>query len=204
VNGKGDEQVNEAEAAAVVRLCYEAGQLKRSRRTGWWRAGISDPESVAEHSWRTAVIAYFIALAEGADPERTVTIAVFHDLQETRTGDIEYVGRHYVVAEPDEVIAKDQAADLPATMAGAFLAVVAEHVDSASLESACARDADKLECLLQAREYQRQGHADAQTWIDNMASAVRTDTGRALAAAAVKADPAEWWREVASLHASKA
>jgi 5'-deoxynucleotidase YfbR-like HD superfamily hydrolase len=38
------------------------------------------------HSWRTAVIAYFIALAEGADPERAATIGVFHDLAETRTG----------------------------------------------------------------------------------------------------------------------
>jgi putative hydrolase of HD superfamily len=191
------------EVSAVLRLCFEAGHLKRSRRTGWWVAGIKDPESVAEHSWRTAVLAYFIALAEGADPERTVTIAVFHDLAETRTGDIEYVGRHYVTAEPDEVIAKDQAAGLPAALAEAFLSAVREHEGTATAESACARDADKLECLLQAREYQRQGHREVQAWIDNMAAAVRTDTGRALAAAALKADPGEWWREVASLHASK-
>ena len=80
----------------VVRFAYEAGQLKRSRRTGWWRAGIRDPESVAEHSWRTAVLAWVIAAAQGADPERAATIGVFHDLAEARTGDIEYVGHHYV------------------------------------------------------------------------------------------------------------
>lgn len=188
------------EMRALVRLFHEAGHLKRSRRTGWWVAGITDPESIAEHSWRTAVLAYFIALAEGADPERAVTIGVFHDLAETRTGDIEYVGRHYVTPVPADAITADQAAGLPAMMAAAILGIVREGEDRATLEAACARDADKLECLLQAREYQRQGHAEVQQWIDNMAAAVCTATGKALAESAVTADPGEWWRKVASLH----
>jgi putative hydrolases of HD superfamily len=192
--------MTDTEMQAIIRLYHEAGQLKRSKRTGWWRAGITDPESVAEHSWRTAVIAYFIAIAEGADPERTATIGVFHDLAEARTGDIEYVARHYLTAASDETIAKDQARNLPAAMTDAFLAVVRQMEDGASLEAVCARDADKLECLLQAREYQRQGHQDVQEWIDNMAAAVRTKTGHALAAAALQADPTDWWRDVAALH----
>lgn len=197
--------LSEPELRGIVRLCHEAGHLKRSKRTGWWVAGVKDPETVAEHSWRTAVIAYFIAIAEGADPERTVTIGVFHDLAETRTGDIEYVGRHYLDAAADEVVAKDQTSAIPAVMAEGLLAIVAQVENrDGSLESQCARDADKLECLLQAREYQRQGHQDVQTWIDNMAAAVRTATGQALAAAALKADPGEWWRDVASSWAQRA
>ncbi len=47
--------------AAVGRFLYEAGTLKQTRRTGWWMAGVRDPESVAEHSWRTALIATIIA-----------------------------------------------------------------------------------------------------------------------------------------------
>jgi putative hydrolase of HD superfamily len=193
--------MTEAEMRAIIRLFHEAGHLKRSKRTGWWVAGITNPESVAEHSWRTALIAYFIALAEGADPERAASIGVFHDLAETRTGDIEYVGRHYLTAAADETIAKDQARDLPSALTDAFLAVIRQAEDGTSLEAICARDADKLECLLQAREYQRQGHQDVQEWIENMAAAVRTPTGRALAQAALTADPGDWWREVAALHA---
>jgi putative hydrolase of HD superfamily len=194
--------MTETEMRAIIRLCHEAGHLKRSRRTGWWVAGITDVESVAEHSWRTAVLAYIIALAEGADAERAATMAVFHDLPETRTGDIEYVGRHYLNAESDEAITKNQVADLPAAMADALIAIIRQAEDRSTPESACLRDADKLECLIQAREYQRQGHQDVQTWIDNMAAAVRTPTGRALAEAALRADPGEWWREVAALHAA--
>lgn len=195
--------MTDSEAGAIIRFGYEAGHLKRSARTGWWVAGIKDPESVAEHSWRTAVLAYLIALAEGADAERAATIGVFHDLAETRTGDIEYVARQYVSAAEDETIAADQARDLPPAITEGYLGVIRQAEDATTPEAVCARDADKLECLLQAREYQRQGHAEVQTWIDNMAAAVRTETGRALAEMALRTEPGDWWREVAALHAAR-
>ncbi|MEW9510166.1 HD domain-containing protein [Streptomyces bacillaris] len=56
--------------SAVGRFLYEAGTLKHARRTGWWMAGVRDPESVAEHSWRTALIATIIAKLEGADADK--------------------------------------------------------------------------------------------------------------------------------------
>ncbi len=34
----------------VAHFLFETGTLKNARRTGWWMAGIRDPESVAEHS----------------------------------------------------------------------------------------------------------------------------------------------------------
>lgn len=192
--------MGQTELSAVIRFCHEAGHLKHSKRTGWWRGGIKDPESVAEHSWRAAVLAYVIAAAEGADPERAATIAVFHDLAETRTGDIEYVAKHYVTASPDEVITKDQVHEMPSATADGILGLVAEVVSAgqSSAEAACAHDADKLECLLQAREYERQGYRDARVWAESMTGAVLTATGRALAAEAIAADPAEWWRDMAT------
>nr|WP_269785889.1 HD domain-containing protein [Streptomyces antimycoticus] len=44
--------------------------MQQNRRTGWWMAGVRDPESVAEHAWRTPLIASVIAQLEGADPTR--------------------------------------------------------------------------------------------------------------------------------------
>jgi putative hydrolase of HD superfamily len=197
-------RLTDGEVGGMLRLAFEAGHLKRSRRTGWWVAGIRDPESVAEHSWRAALLAYVVAAAEGADPERAAAIGVFHDLAETRVGDIEYVGRHYVTAAGDETVTRDQVRDLPAGIAEAVLGVVRDGAGCASREAECARDADKLECLLQALEYQRQGHVDVQQWIDNMAAAPRTATGRRLARAAITPEPGDWWRQVAALHVKKA
>ncbi|GAA2641235.1 HD domain-containing protein [Paractinoplanes durhamensis] len=40
------------DAEAIAAFGYELGLLKRVRRTGWWHAGVRDPESVAEHTMR--------------------------------------------------------------------------------------------------------------------------------------------------------
>nr|GID85867.1 hypothetical protein Ade03nite_47910 [Actinoplanes derwentensis] len=45
------------DAEAIAAFGYELGLLKRVRRTGWWHAGVRDPESVAEHTMRTAQLA---------------------------------------------------------------------------------------------------------------------------------------------------
>ena len=55
-----------------------------------------------------------------------------------------------------------------------------------------ARDADKLEMLLQAREYEDQGHRDVRPWIDSALSRLRTDAGRQLAAEALAQPPLDW------------
>jgi len=43
---------------------------------------------------------------------------------------------------------------------------VIEYENGEMPEARSARDADKLECLFQAREYQDQGHQNLQPWID--------------------------------------
>lgn len=75
-------------AVAVASFAFELGVLKRIRRAGWWHVGVRDPESVAEHSLRVAQLAALIAAIEGADPGRATLLAIWHDSQETRTGDI--------------------------------------------------------------------------------------------------------------------
>lgn len=95
------------------------GYLKRAPRTGWFLAGVENPESVAEHSFLTALIAYSLALLEGADPHRTATLALFHDTGESRTGDIPSVGRAYLTAADEEEVVADQIADLPPSSARA-------------------------------------------------------------------------------------
>jgi putative hydrolase of HD superfamily len=191
-----------SEIQAIIRLAYEAGHLKRLPRAGWLLAGIKHPESVAEHSFRVALLAYLIGQLEGADAEHAAVLGLFHDLPETRTGDVPSVGRSYVrTADPREVVA-DQVEGLPPRLAAHVGALIAEH-ESAKLpdpsqEARCSRDADKLDCLLQAREYQAQGSQLVQPWIDTMAAAVTTHTAMTLAGAAQKMPPSAWWDEFAT------
>ena len=53
----------------------ETGMLKRIKRSGWWMIGIPHEESVAEHSFRCAVIGYVLAKLEKADPHKVMLMA---------------------------------------------------------------------------------------------------------------------------------
>lgn len=180
--------------AAVGRFLYEAGTLKNTRRTGWWMAGVSDPESVAEHSWRTSLIASIIAKLEGADPARAAFLAVWHDTQETRTGDVNHVGKKYAPAGDPQAVTADQTAGMPEPLASTVRDLVAEYEAKESPEAICARDADKLECMLQGIEYKAQGYENAQRWIDNSRGRIVTETGNRLADELLGQGTLDWLR----------
>lgn len=180
---------------SVARFLYEAGTLKQTRRSGWWMAGVKDPESVADHSWRTSLIATIIAKLEGADPARAAFLAVWHDTGETRTGDVNHLGKKYSGGEADpRDIATDQVADMPGLLAEALRDVINEYEAKESPEAICARDADKLECMIQGIEYRDQGYANAQRWIDNSRGRITTKSGQALADAVLETGSLDWLR----------
>ncbi|AXE23588.1 HAD family hydrolase [Streptomyces globosus] len=180
--------------SAVARFLYEAGTLKHTRRTGWWMAGINDPESVAEHSWRTSLIASIIAKLEGADPARAAFLAVWHDTQETRTGDVNHLGKKYASSADPEAVTADQTAGMPEVLASTIQDLVAEYEAKGSPEAICARDADKLECMLQGIEYKAQGYQAAQRWIDNSRARLTTETGQRLADELLGQGTLDWLR----------
>lgn len=191
------------DATETVGWAFEMGHLKELPRAGWLRAGIRDGESVAAHSWRVAVLAFALAVAEGGNPERAATLGLFHDVPETRIGDVSAAGKAYVTTVPAVDVVADQTEGLPAALAERIKAAVAEHESAkrpgASIEARCSRDADKLELLLQAREYQEAGRGvgSMPRFIDSMLPLISTPTGKALADAALHVAPSAWWDEFA-------
>jgi putative hydrolase of HD superfamily len=181
---------------ATARFLYEVGHLKRTPRTGWLYAGVAkaETESVAEHSFRTAIIAYVLASLEGADPQRAATLALFHDTQETRTTDISYVGKRYLNRPDHEVITDHQSTGLPQQLRDGIRNLVADYEAQHSREAVLARDADKLECAVQAKEYAAQGQGDTGDWVNSSLSALQTDTAKRLAETLVTMQPHAWWR----------
>jgi putative hydrolase of HD superfamily len=179
---------------ATMRYLYEVGHLKQSKRTGWWFAGVKDPETVAEHSFRVAIIGYVLALMEGLDPAATAALCLFHDLPETRLGDIPHTGKRYLTHPAPAAIAADQVEGMPAHMSEAIVSLIAEYASRHSAEAQLAGDADKLECLLQAREYETQ--ANVQAWIISNRAKLRSESARRLAIVAINLSPYQWWSVV--------
>jgi putative hydrolase of HD superfamily len=172
---------NDGQVAAVVDYFFEAGTLKRLPRTGWLNAGIKHPETIAEHSHRTGLIGAVLAMMEGADPAKVAFMGVVHDTQETRIGDIAYIGRRYLKAADNRDVTADQTAGAPPVVRDALAAIVDEIESYRTLESIIHRDADKLECLFQAIEYRETGNTDMQQFVDSMLGALVTTSARTIA-----------------------
>ncbi len=127
----------------IVRFLHEVGSLKLLPRSGWLKLGIKNPESVAEHSFRTGIIAFILALKEKNDINvafKAATAALFHDLHEARTMDIHKVAKNYVFVDEKKAI-RDQLSFL-------------SDLDFSDVEE-IVRDADKLELAFQAVEYSK-------------------------------------------------
>ena len=183
--------------AGVAAYLFEIGSLKNLPRAGWLRLGIPLPESVAEHSFRVGVVGLALAAIEGVDVGRTSALCLLHDSPETRTGDVTAIGRAYITTEPAERVSEHQTAGMPEEAAKVFRDLVAEYEACETPESQIAKDADKLESLLQAVEYQAQGY-DTTPWQETSVTALRTDAGRQLARAIMAADPHSWWSNFAA------
>jgi putative hydrolase of HD superfamily len=185
-----------AELSELTGLLYEIGLLKRYKRTGWLVAGVRDPESIADHSFRTAIIASVITALEGGNPERAAFMSLFHDTQETRVTDIPYIGKRYLKAAANEAVTADQMRGIPEPVAEMVSGAVGEYEEKTSLEAVCARDADKLECLIQAVEYREQGHQNVQPWIDSSLAALKTPSAKRLADEVLSTGSLDWMTRV--------
>lgn len=170
----------------TVKLFFEAGELKRVKRSGWWAAGVKDPETVAEHSWRASLVAFVLARMEKMDAEKIAVAAIFHDLPEARLLDRHKISTNYLKTpkEVEERIYGEQLALLPRE-------AWPEKLNEA--EKILLKDADLLECALQAREYEEIGYSAARDWLVRIGKKVRTKNARKLFKELLKEKPTNWW-----------
>jgi putative hydrolase of HD superfamily len=69
---------------------------------------------------------------------------------------------------------------------------VSEYEAQVSAEARCAKDADRLECLIQAVEYRAFGYRTVQGWIESSRAALVTDAARGVADAALTTSVLAW------------
>ena len=187
---------NDHPLAGVASFLFEMGHLKRVPRSGWLLLGVPQPETIAEHSFRVGLVGMALAAIEGADVGHTAAMCLLHDAHETRIGDVPSVGRAYVTTAAPEAVSAHQTSAMPDAAAKAFQELTAEFEAAQTIEAQVARDADKLETLLQAVEYQAQGH-DTTAWQETSIAALRTDAAKQLAQAIIATDP-QWWSAFAA------
>ena len=183
--------------AGAAAFLFEMGHLKHLNRAGWLLLGITQPESVAEHSFPRRRRGHR-ARRDRRRRRRAHRGAVHHARRhETRIGDVPSVGRAYVTSAAPEAVSAHQTAAMPSDVAKVVQDLKAEYEAGETVEARVARDADKIETLLQAMDYQAQGH-DTVPWQETSIGALRTESGRQLAQAIIAADPRHWWSAFAA------
>lgn len=175
----------------IVNLIFELGQLRLEPRKGWHRIGIR-PENVAEHSLRAAQLAYILAvMEEHPNPHHAASLAVFHDMAETRTGDPDRVAKRYSKSD-QEGAARDQTEGL-GELGKSVLSMWKEVEEAKTAAGKIAKDADRLEMAFTAKELLERGHGRAEKWMESVAEMFETDSARRLFDALQNGDPDEWW-----------
>lgn len=182
---------------AAVDFFAEAGLLKHVKRSGWWVAGIKDPESVAEHCFRTAVMGFYLAHLEKLDPYKVVVMALFNDIHESRINDLHKMGHYYIDFKgAEKKVFKDQVANIDGNIRLVLEKMRRDYDEQQTKESIVARDADILECLLQAKEYYDRGHRGAKLFFKRAPGYLRTKSAQAIWKSIVKWDSHGWWQNV--------
>jgi len=177
---------------ALVNFLFETGMLKKTPRSGFQFLG-SGKESVAEHSFRTAVIAYALSSREEkADPHKAVLMCLFHDLHEARTGDLNYVNKRYVKADEEGAV-RDFAEKVP--FGKDLIELTREFNAGETLEARISKDADQLDLILSLKEQQDIGNPHAKDWLTYALQRLQTKTAKKLAEQILVTESTDWWFE---------
>ena len=134
-------------------------ELKNIPRQGWKeKLEIYNPESVADHSYSTAVISMILSDMKGLDSEKIVKMALLHDLAESIIGDItpEHITKNEKIIKENNAI-KQILKNLPNTIAESYFEIWSDYQKKSSKESILLHDIDKLEMAFQAKFYQKKG-----------------------------------------------
>lgn len=138
-------------------MAYAALRLKDVDRAGWPMHGVRDPESVADHSFGTALLCLLYAADAGVDRDRAVAVALAHDLAEAVTGD--FANRAAASDRPygDEEKAAAERAAMDALVppaADAVRELWLEYEERSSAEAVFVRDMNLIDMSLQALAYE--------------------------------------------------
>ena len=73
----------------LLKFFTEIGKLKKMPRRGWVIRDIKNPESIAEHTFRVAIMGWFLGeeKKKDFDIEKIIKMALIHDLCEVYAGD---------------------------------------------------------------------------------------------------------------------
>ena len=145
----------------IIDFFKTAANLKKISRQGWIdKLSLENPESVADHSYSMAIMGMVISDLQNYNSEKIIKMILLHDLAESKIGD--HTPEQLSKEEKkklennafDEIIK-----NLPDLIKLQYLQIWQEYQENNSPESKIVHQIDKLEMVLQAKIYEKDGHS---------------------------------------------
>ena len=190
------------EVHALLDALHVAERLKDLTRHCYTSGGRH--ESVAEHSWRIALMAFFLRDEfPEADMDKVIRMCLIHDLGEAFTGDIPSFLKTEADETREDALLDAWVSSLPEPTREEMRALYAEMNARETLEAKIYKAMDSLEAVIQHNE------SDLATWTENeyalnlhygedkvafspylqsLRAAIREDTEKKLKAGGIDAD----------------
>ncbi len=168
----------------IIKFFSEVGKLKEMPRRGWVIRDIKNPESIADHTFRVAIMAWVLAVKRNKkiNLEKLLKMALVHDICEVYSGDTtpydsvlpkdKKKRRELLKTWPrfseaekkrlaEKKYKKEKAGleklikDLPPRLKQEIMGLWLDYERGASVEGKFFKHADRIESFLQASEYWR-------------------------------------------------
>ena len=144
--------------AQLIHFLAVAEKLKCTTRHCYTSSGRH--ESVAEHSWRIALMAEALRHEfPDTDIDKVIRMCLIHDLGEAFTGDIPTFEKSDAQTRQEEALLHDWIASLPEGTRQDFTALLTEMEQLQTKEARLYKALDKLEAVIQHNE------SDISTWL---------------------------------------
>jgi putative hydrolase of HD superfamily len=152
-----------------------AANLKNISRQGWVdNLSITNPESVADHSYSMVMMCMVISDLGNYNSEKIIKMALLHDLAESKIGD--YTPNQIPKEEKTEIENNafiEIIEKLPDTIKLQYLEIWQEYQENNSPESKLVHQIDRLEMALQAKLYQKEGYSKEK--LESFFESAKTD-----------------------------
>lgn len=197
-NNKVSPKINrqDKDMKAIVNFIIEIFSLKYLLRSSYQvlSRGLGQ-ETIAEHSFMTAVIGYMLAKLENADTDKVILMSLLHDILETRVGDANFIHRRYQILFEDKAL-NDMLKNLPDNIKGEISQLYKDLVGQKTLEARLVHEADILEELFQEKHYYEIGNQQAKSWMKYSLNRLKNQNARKIGRILYLAKINDWWDSV--------
>ena len=146
------------EQSELLKILAVAGRLKRTTRHCWTEP--DRKESVADHSWRIALMAMLLTPEfPGLDMDKVIRMCLIHDLGEAFTGDIPAFLKTTADEQKEDHLFDSWVATLPEDTREEWTGLLSEMEALSTPEAKLYKALDKMEALITHDE------SDISTWL---------------------------------------